>query len=159
MYGGYIKNNTEVLGRHIKNKVSKTYNNIKIGTSKFWNTTKWKSEKKIMQFKKSAKKHYNSVKTSVHNFLDNYAASTSEKYQYSIYNRPKGSDGINSLANYVDKQADRALGEYASSSSNELNRFLQLTGFKIVNGVADYLDSIGMDDEVANFLEKFNKRK
>ena len=72
---------------------------------------------------------------------------------------PKGSDGINHLIPYTNKEAAEALNSYMISKSNGkmgnyINTFVQTAQMNIANGCARFLDSIGLDDEVNKFLKK-----
>lgn len=72
---------------------------------------------------------------------------------------PKGSDGINYLTEYIDKESDEALTSYIRATVNTslgsiISSFIQTSQMNIVSGCARFLDSIGLDDEVNNLFKK-----
>ena len=154
-YGKYFREEKKYYGNKLKNsKLGKAYSRFKTGTSKLWNKAKGYSSEQIAKFKESARNAYKSVKKHVRKMMLNYSGSA------------KGMDykskDINYLESYVNEAWKDAFGSYMrakltlkGSFKDQLDSCIQATKFNIVKGCSIYLDKIGLDDEVANFLKKF----
>ena len=128
--------------------------------SKFWNKAKGYGADAISKFKDQAEKAY----ATTGKLVNTYFEKSSEKYSKSIINPPKGSDYVNHLSEYIDKEMQDAVKAYGDAQKSGtagaiLNSFIQTSQMNIVNGCARFLDSIGMDDEVASFLKKLKIKK
>ena len=148
------------IGRNIYDDVGSALKSGKKGLSKLWGNSKKYSSEQISKLKDQAKKAY--AKTGP--LVQSYFEKSSEKYSKGVVNPPKGSDGINHLAEYIDKEMEDAVRAYgdmqkSGSAGNMLNSFIQTSQMNIVNGCARFLDSIGLDDEVASFLSKLKIKK
>lgn len=95
------------------------------------------------------------VKSHIKKYFEN---SFGKHFGYQI-SPPKGSDGVNELVQYTNKEASDALDSYINSVStgsigSYINTFIQTTQMNIANGCSRFLDSIGMDGKVNKFLKK-----
>ena len=147
------------LGRNIKNRVSYGINKVSRGTSKLWNTAKGYSEEKISKLKESARKAYEPVRGIVNDIMRKYQSSANSSYSKKYIS---GKDNLNSLRNYVSKEYMDSCMAYTKAQTrgsfgNNVNSFIQTAQYNVVSGCASFLNSIGLDDEVAAFLKKINK--
>lgn len=131
---------------------------IKKGTSKLWNTAKGYSQEQINKFKESARKAYDSARNEVQTLINKYYSSSSAKNA----TLRTGKSGLNELESFVygnngsySKACDAWINAKKSSTMSQINSLIQTTRFNIASGCAKFLDSIGLDDEVAKFLRKF----
>ena len=160
-YGGYVKDNTKTVANAVKNKAENTWNKTKKGTSKLWNTAKGYSSKKIAELKKEAKKEYRNVKKEVHKIMDEY------KNSLSVYNKNKKWSSSIGDYNYLKHRTEdaylKACGAYLNakingSFKNTVNSFISMAKFDVIRGINLYLDTMGLDYEVDNFLRKFERK-
>lgn len=98
--------------------------------------------------------------------LKKYAKSYFEKsYDKYIANRitymPKGSDLVNHLDKYSDKEADDALFKYIDCNLEGsdgigtcINSIIQTTQMNVARACSIFLDKMGLDDKVSKFFEK-----
>ena len=165
-YGGYIKDNTKELSKDVVKKGKKAFNNIKKGTSKFWNKSKGYTDKKITEFKESAKNSYKSVKKQVHDLFQKYYESSRNKYKKNELDK-----FLTPTIAYSDALLDYAKSEYGdatkayisakinSSVGKDIDLFIQTAQFNFTYGVSEYLRKIGMDQPVRKFLDKLKIKK
>lgn len=148
------------IGRNIYDDAVSAAKSGKAGLSKLWNKGKKYSSEQISKLKDQAKKAY----ATTGKLVNTYFEKSSEKYNKSIFNPPKGSDYVNHLSEYIDKEMQDAVKAYGDAQKSGtagaiLSSFIQTSQMNIVNGCARFLDSIGMDDEVASFLKKLKIKK
>lgn len=132
----------------------------------YWRKTAEKDRKNpFFQIKKHTVRAYRKIRDKAFSLLkksiDKYVDKSFGKYLEYSYTPPKGSDLINHLQPYVEKESDEALTTYINAVStgdigDYINSFIQSSQMNIVNGCARFLDSVGLDDEVNNFLNKLN---
>lgn len=129
----------------------------------YWRDVSEKNNKDpIFQIKKYATRTYRKLRDKAFAFLkksiDTYIDKSFSKY-LEYYSPPKGSDKINHLRPYIEKESDEALTTYITAVStgdigDYINSFIQSSQMNIVNGCSRFLDSVGLDDEVYSFLKK-----
>ena len=152
--------NVKQFGKSVSNKVGYRIHQARKGVSKFWNNAKGYSTDKINKLKDSARNAYSSVRTEAQNILN--------KYYDNSFTKPgskkpiiTGKSGDNELYSYVTKEYKEAIESYNQKLADgpigkQLNSFIQIAQYNVISGCARWLDSIGMDDEVASFLKKLN---
>jgi len=167
---GYELNNLRVKSgltkanfNKAKDKVRNTFTNIKTGTSALYNKAKGYSSEKIAALKDKAHKAYSQSANKVHDFMKSYYSGSHDKNNVLANKTVTGKSGINYLNTYVASAQGKACKAYMTSTVNghvgdEINSFLQITKYNAIAGAARFLDSIGLDDEVASFLNKFKKK-
>ena len=171
IYGGYarsgisnaasrVRSGASNVANRARSGVSNIAKRISSGTSRFWNAGKGYSQAKIDSLKNSARDAYKYVRLNVKNCLNKYQSAVMQRGEKVLIT---GKSGMNHLQDYVVKEMFESIEAYNNASLNgplgkTVNSFIQTAQYDVVRGCARFLDSIGLDDEVASFLKRFKKK-